>query len=100
MARPGFGKLPVGSSRKRCISWTGIILSEHLWAAAKALHGEGPPRPHAWRRGLAVQTPEHRWTRAGAQGVLHLCLDRINGRWDQRCCKLTRQPYPDLRKVA
>lgn len=146
-------------------------LSEHLWAAAKAVHGEGTPqtarlaerwktevwegrsegveedmrvlvsqgrddrnqtvrkcadylRTHQHRIryplframgwpvasgvvegackhviGLRFKRQSTRWTRAGARAVLHLRLDRLNGRWDRRC-KLTRQSHPDLRKAA
>lgn len=35
--------------------------------------------------GLRFKRQSTRWTRPGAQAVLHLRLDRINGRWAQRC---------------
>jgi len=34
--------------------------------------------------------PQADWTKPGARAVLHLRLDRLNGRWDQRC-DLARQ---------
>ena len=132
-------------------------LSEHLWTAAKVVHGEGKPETEAlaerWKsevwecrsEGVAehlrelvasgkddednalrrcadyLKTHQHRirysqlralglptgsgvvegacrhviglrfkrqstrWTKAGARAVLHLRLDRMNGRWNQRC---------------
>jgi len=132
-------------------------LSEHLWQAARAVHGEGKPETEAlakqWENEVwecrsegveehlrelvaagqddsdntlrkcadYLQTHQHRirysqfeamglptgsgvveggckhviglrfkrqstrWTKAGARAVLHLRLDRMNGRWDQRC---------------
>lgn len=146
-------------------------LSEHLWAAAKAVHGEGRPqttrlaerwkgevwegrsegveeemralvsqgrddkdqtvrkcadylRTHQHRIryplframgwpvgsgvvegackhvvGLRFKRQSTRWTRTGARAVLHLRLDRINGRWEQRC-QLTRQSSIPTRKAA
>jgi hypothetical protein len=49
--------------------------------------------------GLRFKRQSTRWTRAGARAVLHLRLDRLNGRWDQRC-KLIRQSQLPLRKAA
>jgi hypothetical protein len=160
----------------RCRSWTCAPLAhwyhlrEHLWAAAKVVHGEGKPEtktraeqwktevtPEAHKSGSAVRkwwrsicasswrrvktipiTPcanapiscgpistgfattssapragqwvrewwkapastlsacalgasgafkrqSTRWTKEGARAVLHLRLERMNGRWDQRC---------------
>jgi len=40
--------------------------------------------------GLRFKRKSTRWTKPGARAVLHLRLDRINGRWDRRC-QLTRQ---------
>lgn len=40
--------------------------------------------------GLRFKRQSTRWTRAGAQAVLHLRLDRLSGRWQQRC-DLVRQ---------
>lgn len=40
--------------------------------------------------GLRFKRQSTRWTRPGAQAVLHLRLDRMNGRWAQRC-DLVRQ---------
>jgi len=132
-------------------------VSEHLWAAGKAVHGEGKPETarlvETWQREVwegrsegvedhlrelvaagrddgentlrrcadYLQTHQHRiryplframglptasgvvegackhliglrfkrqstrWSRPGAEAVLHLRLDRINGRWRQRC---------------
>ena len=37
-----------------------------------------------------------RWTKQGARAVLHLRLDRLNGRWEERCEHLREQ----LRKAA
>lgn len=39
--------------------------------------------------GLRFKRQSTRWSRPGAQAVLHLRLDRMNGRWTQRC-KLAR----------
>lgn len=49
--------------------------------------------------GLRFKRQSTRWTKAGARAVLHLRLDRLNGRWQQRC-QLLRQPQPLLRKAA
>ena len=137
-------------------------LTEHLWTAAKVVHGEGTPETtelvHSWkaemREGRSEGVEEHlrelvaegkddgentlrkcadylqthqgrlryhlfradgwpigsgvvegackhviglrfkrqstRWTKAGARAVLHLRLDRLSGRWQQRC-ELVRQ---------
>ena len=35
--------------------------------------------------GLRFKRQSTRWTKEGARAVLHLRLDRMNGRWDQRC---------------
>jgi len=40
--------------------------------------------------GLRFKRQSTRWTKQGAQAVLHLRLDRLSGRWQQRC-DLVRQ---------
>lgn len=35
--------------------------------------------------GLRSRGKSTRWAKPGARAVLHLPLDRLNGRWDQRC---------------
>lgn len=49
--------------------------------------------------GLRFKRQSTRWTKAGARAVLHLRLDRLNGRWHERC-QLIRQPQAPLRKAA
>ncbi len=40
--------------------------------------------------GLRFKRKSTRWTKPGARAVLRLRLDRMNGRWEQRCA-LVRQ---------
>lgn len=42
--------------------------------------------------GLRFKRQSTRWTKAGARAVLHLRLDRLNGRWDARCAHVRQQP--------
>jgi hypothetical protein len=46
--------------------------------------------------GLRFKRQSTRWTKAGARGVLHLALDRLNGRWERRAQHLLHQ----LRQAA
>lgn len=40
--------------------------------------------------GLRFKRKSTRWTKPGARAVLHLRLDRLNNRWDQRCALVRR----------
>ncbi len=44
--------------------------------------------------GLRFKRQSTRWTKAGARAVLHLRLDRLNGRWDARCAHVRQQLRP------
>jgi hypothetical protein len=54
-----------GGERLEVVDW--FHASEHLWALAKALHGEGTPEARAW-----AEQAEHRLWRHGAAPLLAL----------------------------
>lgn len=40
--------------------------------------------------GMRFKRKSTRWTKQGARAVLHLRLDRLNGRWQTRCDLMRR----------